>query len=103
MGEKTFDIELKDGKYALKFDNRALYRFEELHGQSATTVMVRDPGSVRAINHFLWAGLLHEHPDLSVADVIDNVDSRRLKEYVDTISQAINAAFDTGEKAEKKK
>ena len=103
MGERTFEIELKDGKYRLKFDNRALYRFEELHGQSATTVMVRDPASVRAINHFIWAGLLHENADLSIVDVINNVDSRKLKKYVDTISVAINAAFSTGEEAKKKK
>lgn len=102
MVDKTFEIELLDGKHQLKFDNKALYRFEEVQGMSAPMVMIKNMDSIRALNHFIWAGLLHENPNLSVSDVIDKVDSHRLTEYGRIISEAVNYAFDAGDEPKKK-
>ena len=105
MTEKTFPIELKDGTYHLRFDNHALYRFEEVQGESAVMVMMKGATGVRPLNHFIWAGLLHEYPHITVSEVINNVDSHKLKEYGMIISKAIDYALSTGkeDKADTKK
>ena len=103
MTPRTFEIELSDGTHQLKFDNHALYRFEELHGESAVMVIIRGVTGVRAVNHFLWAGLLHEDPNLTVNDVIKMVESQRIQEYANIISKAVDHAFDSGQSQTAKK
>lgn len=101
--KKTFSITLLDGEHSLHYDNAALYRFEELHGDSVVMVMVNNRSSVRVITHFIWAGLLHEHPDISVKEVLEKVDTTKLNEYVTVISNAVNHAFGDEPKQTKKK
>ena len=101
--KKRFSIKLLDGDYSLHYDNIALYRFEELHGDSVVMVMVNNRSSIRVISHFIWAGLLHEYPDISVSEVIKKVNTERLNEYVSVISEAVNNAFGDSPKQAKKK
>jgi len=103
MVEKTWDIELLDGPHKLKYDNHALYRFEELHGESAVMTIIRGVTGVRAVNHFLWAGLLHENPNLTVNEVIKHVDTHRIQEYANIVAEAVDHAFDSGQRETTKK
>ena len=105
MDQITFTLQTTDGERELLINNRALYRFEEAHGTPATTVLMRGEMGVRAVNHFVWAGLLHEYPNLKVDEVIDLVDLKKFRETVDVILEAFEHATDTGQKhvAKKKK
>ena len=98
MTEKVFNIDLNDGTRSLKFDNHAIYRFEEIQGESAVNVIVRGLTSVRTINHFIWAGLLHESPNITITEVINLVDTHRMQEYANIISTAIDHALDSGKR-----
>ena len=100
MTDKTFPIDLADGTYQLKFDNNALYRFEEVQGESAVMVIMRGVTGIRPLNHFIWAGLLHEYPTMSVQQVIKLVDSHKIQQYARTVSEAVDYALSTGEEDE---
>lgn len=103
MTGRTYPISLADGTYSLKFDNHALYRFEELQGEGAVMVIMRGLTGVRTINHFIWAGLLHEHPHMTITEVIAKVDTHQMQEYAKTISEAIDHALDSGNREDSAK
>lgn len=104
MTDKVFPIELADGEqYNLKFTNRAMYEFETVHGTPAMSVLMRGVMGTRAITHFVWAGLLHEHKKMTVDQVKDLIPLEDYQRVVDRVMDAVEHATDTGEAPDKTK
>lgn len=104
MTDKTFSIELSDGeKYNLKYTNRALYEFETVHGTPAMNILMRGSMGVRAITHFVWAGLIHEHKSITIDEVKDLVPINDLQRVVNCVMDAMEHATDTGKSGKAKK
>ena len=98
--QRTFNVRLKDGTYELYFDNRALFEFEEKHGQMALKVLMSGEFGFRAITHFVWAGLLHRDKPVHLEKVKDIVEVNRMESITEVIIAALNDAFDTGDEPE---
>jgi len=100
---RTHNVKLADGTYELYFDNKAFYRFEEVHGSSAIKVMGSGEIGFRAITHLVWAGLLHSG-GYTVDDVMGIIPVSDMEGVVGAVAKAIEDALDPkdGKKAKKK-
>lgn len=100
---RTHNVKLSDGTHELYFDNRAFYRFEEVHGSTAIKVMGGGDIGFRAITHLVWAGLLHKE-SLSVDEVMNMIPVDDFEGVVQAVAAAIEDALDPkdGKKAKKK-
>ena len=98
MTDKTFNIKLVGGSRELKFNNRALYEFSVVHGRDPIHVFARGEMGIRAITHFVWAGLLHSDPNITLDEVKDLVPLNDLQSVVDVVVAAMEHATDTGGK-----
>jgi len=45
------------------------------------------------ITKLVWAGLLHESKELTIADVEEMLDIKKLAEYANNVGKALNDAF----------
>ena len=99
MPEKKFKIPTTEGEKEIIIDNAALFRFEEVHNVPAFHVLLSGGMGARAINHFVWAGLLHEDEDLTVDEVLKMVRVGDHKQIGHTIVNALEAAFKMEEKS----
>jgi hypothetical protein len=87
----------------LRYTNRSLVRLEEEVGLTVQQAGHRvEIGSLRALSALVWAGLLHEDPDLSREDALDLIDLQRMEEIGEAVKRALEAAFgtDKGEEEE---
>lgn len=102
MAERTFNIKLKDGdSHELLYDNRALYEFEGIHGDTAMRVMSSGNIGFRSITHLVWAGLQHNEYAPSIDEVIDLVPADDFEGVVKVVMTALEDALglDKKEKA----
>lgn len=60
----------------VRFNWQAICRFEEVYGMSFLQALVHG-GGARLITHLVWAGLLHDEPKLTIAQV-----ERRIQSFV---------------------
>lgn len=81
----------------VRFNWQAICRFEEAYGMSFTNALVQGSGA-RLITHIVWAGLLHDEPKLTIAQV-----ERRLNTFLNNdgdiaalTTQFIDALQDSG-------
>jgi hypothetical protein len=76
---KGLEFELAGQKHSLRFTLGALAELEDKTGKSFDQYLIEaasvDVGSVRirAIGSLLWAGLLHEDPELTLDDVLNTL------------------------------
>ena len=93
---KRIPIKLGDGtkKRFLKFTFRAIARMEEELGESLEITLRRAAQlSARAVSGLVWAGLLHEEPEMTREKVIDLIPLGQIKPIVETVTQAISTAM----------
>lgn len=87
---KKVPIKLSDGKQRqLLFDLNSLAELEDVYGGHADALREVQTGSFKAIRATLWAGLLHEDPDLTIKDVGAMISISGME----TLSNAIVEAF----------
>lgn len=98
---RTFNCKLKDKSYELYFDNRALYEFENVHGDTATKVFSTGEIGFRALTHFVYAGLLHLDNNPTLDEVINLIPTKSFEAVSLSVAQALNDAFEDGEDSEK--
>ena len=83
-----------DRERRLCFDYGAWIRLEEATGRSVVELL--DPryiSSATGVRDLLWAGLLHEDPDLTREQVTGMLTIGRLVELQRTIAEAVNASM----------
>lgn len=87
-------VKLGGAVRTLRFTNRALVAIEDELGLTlieAGAAVQR--GSLKAISALAWAGRLHGEPALTLDEVLDQIDLRRLEEIGDAIGQALETAL----------
>lgn len=76
----------------LRFDTNALAELEDALGQPVTAF---DQGNVgiKTLRAMIWAGLLHELPDLTVREAGKLMDDGDLQEISSKLTEALELAF----------
>ena len=88
--EKNVTITLTDGKeYRLRFTLNALAELEDRYGSVEAAFEQLDKGSFKAIRCLLWAGVLHEHPDMTETENGNLMDIESMQDLVEGITQAV--------------
>lgn len=90
--DKSIPIQL-DKKRHLKFDLNAFVELEEKFGSIGAAFEALEKGSIKGVRTLLWAGLVHEDPELTERDVGALVTVEKLSEVTAMITQAVNAAL----------
>ena len=79
-----------DKERTLKFGYGAYIKLEEVTGKPIGELLdARNLTSATGVRDFIWAGLLHEDPDLTRDQVADMLSFDRLVELQAAITQAI--------------
>ena len=78
---QSFNVELNDGTYELKYPNRSVFKMDERLGYSCLHIVEKaeEQGpmaafSTRDITIVIWAGMLHSHPRITPEEVADKID-----------------------------
>lgn len=95
MPKRTFNVPLKNGSRELFFDNEAMYAFEELHGESINKIINEEAIGFRALNHLVYAGLLHDKEQrLSLAEVKKQMPMSSFEDIATIVAKAVNHAME---------
>ena len=88
---KTIKVTLNDGvERTLKFTLNALAELEDKYGSvQAAFDKLEKENSMKALRTILWAGFLHENPDLTEQQVGNLIDL----DYMETLQQSLGEAF----------
>ncbi len=96
---KAVKLRMGGSMRQLRFDNAALIAIEDEAGLTVTELgAALQRGSLKTVAVLLWAGRLHAEPELKLAEVINEIDLRKLQDVAQAVEQAMVAAF--GEMAE---
>lgn len=87
-------IEL-DRPRKLRYDTNALAELEDVMGKPITQLTETTVG-VKALRAMLWAGLLHESPDLTIREAGELMDYADMKTIAEKVTEAIGLAFGDG-------
>ena len=88
------DVEL-DRPRRLKYNMNALAELEDVLGKPMTQFSAENVG-IKELRALVWAGLLHESPDLTLREAGDLIDLDHLEEIVKKVSEALALAFPQG-------
>lgn len=89
------DIEL-DKKRRLKFNMNALSELEDVLGKPVTQLSDQSIG-MKELRALLWAGLLHEDPELTLHMAGELVEMENIQVISEKITEAMMLAFPQGE------
>lgn len=81
-------IEL-DKSRELKYDLNAFIELEERYGSVDAALRAMEQNSIKAVRLVLWAGLIHEDPDLTEKEVGSLVQLYDLEELSETLGKAM--------------
>lgn len=86
-------IEL-DKPRKLRLTTNALCELEDKLDKPINEVLIEGASGLRTVRAFLWAGLLHEDPDLTIAEAGDLIDLKDNLPYVQQkVTEAVDSAF----------
>lgn len=80
----------------LKFTKKAIYRLEkEKDVKMGDLQKMGNPSEFRfsLVIDLIWAGQLYQNPNLTVEQVMKEIDFANLAEYSEAISEAVDEAF----------
>jgi hypothetical protein len=94
MRVPKIEIELADARHSLRYDFRALQALEEKFGVPFTEISdkIRAGFKLSDVKTMLWAGLLHETPDLGLDAVDKMIEGESPMYVVSKITEAMTAA-----------
>ena len=92
-------IEL-DKSRKLKYTTNALAELEDVL-DAPLTQLGENMAGIKTIRALVWAGLLHESPDLTINQAGDLLDYANLNDVSEKVKEALELAF--GEKSKKNK
>lgn len=89
---KPVTIVLSDGKERhLKYTLNALVEIEDKYGTVDAGFALLDKGSIKAARFILWAGLIHEDPELTEVEVGALMDMAYMQELMQTMGSAMKS------------
>lgn len=88
---KTISITLSDGiPRTVRFTLNALAELEDRYGSvQAAFDKLEKENSMKALRCILWAGFIHETPDLTEHEVGDLIDVAYMQELVGSLNKAL--------------
>jgi len=90
--KKAVTVKL-DKQRKLKYTFNALCELEEVMGRSLTTLQ-NGEFKMKDLRALVWAGLLHESPELTLEEAGDLIDrAESIEEIATAVSQAMEVAF----------
>lgn len=96
---KVIKLTLNDGiERSLKYTLNSLAELEDRFGtvQAAFDKLEKE-NSMKALRCILWAGFLHESPDLSELEVGNLIDIEYMQELTSSLNQALDQDVGTAE------
>ena len=92
-------ITLLDGvERTLRFTLNAMAELEDRYGSVDAAFAELDKGSIKAVRFILWAGLMHEDPNLTEQQVGNLIDIQYMQELMNSVETALDT--DLPEQAE---
>lgn len=96
---KTIKITLTDGvERTIKFTLNAMAELEDRYGSVEEAFKQLDNNSIKAVRCILWAGLIHEDPDLTEQQVGNLIDIQYMQELMASLGEAFDADMPEPEK-----
>ncbi len=96
---KDIKITLNDGvERTIKFTLNALAELEDRYGSVDEAFKQLDNNSIKAVRCILWAGLIHEDPDLTEQQVGNLIDIQYMQELMASLGEAFDADMPEPEK-----
>ena len=89
---KAVKITLTDGvERTIKFTLNAMAELEDRYGSVEEAFKQLDNNSIKAVRCILWAGLIHEDPDLTEQQVGNLIDIQYMQELMASLGDAFDA------------
>jgi hypothetical protein len=85
----------------LRFTTNALAELEDVLGHPVTK-MDQDNVGIKTLRAMLWAGLLHESPDLTIKEAGSLMDDGNMQEISSKLSEALELTFGKNDNAKNK-
>lgn len=96
---KAVKITLTDGvERTIKFTLNAMAELEDRYGSVDEAFKQLDNNSIKAVRCILWAGLIHEDPDLTEQQVGNLIDIQYMQELMSSLGEAFDADMPESEK-----
>ena len=96
---KAIKITLTDGvERTIKFTLNAMAELEDRYGSVEEAFKQLDNNSIKAVRCILWAGLIHEDPDLTEQQVGNLIDIQYMQELMTSLGEAFDADMPEPEK-----
>ena len=96
---KAVKITLTDGvERTIKFTLNALAELEDRYGSVDEAFKQLDNNSIKAVRCILWAGLIHEDPELTEQQVGNLIDIQYMQELMTSINDAFESDMPVAEK-----
>lgn len=96
---KPVKITLKDGvERTICFTLNAMAELEDKYGSVDEAFNQLDKNSVKALRFILWAGLMHEDPDLTEQQVGNLIDIQYMQELMSSLGEAFDNDMPDAEK-----
>ena len=96
---KAGKITLTDGvERTIKFTLNAMAELEDRYGSVDEAFKQLDNNSIKAVRCILWAGLIHEDPDLTEQQVGNLIDIQYMQELMSSLGEAFDADMPESEK-----
>lgn len=96
---KAVKITLTDGvERTIKFTLNAMAELEDRYGSVEEAFRQLDNNSIKAVRCILWAGLIHEDPDLTEQQVGNLIDIQYMQELMASLGEAFDADMPEPEK-----
>lgn len=96
---KPVKITLKDGvERTICFTLNAMAELEDKYGSVDEAFKQLDNNSVKALRFILWAGLMHEDPDLTEQQVGNLIDIQYMQELMSSLGEAFDNDMPDAEK-----
>lgn len=96
---KAIKITLNDGvERTIKFTLNALAELEDRYGSVDEAFKQLDNNSIKAVRCILWAGLIHEDPELTEQQVGNLIDIQYMQELMASLGEAFDADMPEPEK-----
>lgn len=96
---KPVKITLSDGvERTIKFTLNAMAELEDRYGSVEEAFKQLDNNSIKAVRCILWAGLIHEDPDLTEQQVGNLIDIQYMQKLMASLGDAFDADMPDADK-----
>lgn len=88
---KPVKITLRDGvEREIRFTLNAMAELEDKYGSVEAAFKALEKNSIKAVRFVLWAGLMHEDPELTEMQVGNLIDTTYMQELMGSVNTAFN-------------